>query len=536
MTALAAWLILAATSFAQTNVPDAEPQTQIDGEREQIVRELRQKLASSPGAVEALAQRIARSRIADRIAPEGDDSTRLEGLRVWIKQNPDEAAGLMAGLAKDDAEGSHDFESAVLGAVPIRLVKNPHAAGNLLSRLKKSGEESSLLKKAAEDMPEEEKREILRSMFEGRGGQSAKVVSPKDAGGAGENVKSAPGAAAIAGDFYDRLGRSNLRGYSPQLQALQSELNRNRPPGAPALIETGKLDFATLSYPAWAMRYDINKLALRLRYERNLALARALGRELSPEQLVDARIEAELEAAARMALSARQARRRLILERALAALENFSRTAAQSQNPRLIGPALLAELSREQGEAARWISLASVEQERDALAEPAEIPGAALSALIDSLNVDAQAKRGYKERGAELSRRRAAVLDVYASAAQSLESAAWSSEKTKIAAQLDAARARKQGLAAAIADYFAVPSRVAELAKPLPRWRAWLNRLILYLRPSSSAAARLRAAQKERELFTEVFYRIAAGDWPAARGLLVMGTGTTVPNLPPNAN
>ena len=100
-------------------------------------------------------------------------------------------------------------------------------------------------------------------MFEGQGAQSGRVLTMDKDGRAG--AKGEGPAPALADSYYDRLSAGNLRGYSPQLLAMQSALNQRRPPGAPALVETGKLDYLTLSYPGFGMKFDVENLERRMR-------------------------------------------------------------------------------------------------------------------------------------------------------------------------------------------------------------------------------------------------------------------------------
>ena len=231
---------------------------------------------------------------------------------------------------------------------------NPGAKKNVFGRLTKAAKDSSLIKKQTDEMGEDERRELLRTLFEGKGKLNPSVITQKDDGKSSTEKPAAGPATAFSG-YYDRLSGGNLRGYSPQLLSLQSALNSRRPPGAPHLVETGKLDYATLSYPGHGMRYDLGNLDERLRRERIVQLARLAGQTLTARDWKDPDLEAKLRAKAPAdKLSPRLARRAALLEKARKAVADFDAAAAKSKDANAITKGLLVELGRDQ----RWIAAA----------------------------------------------------------------------------------------------------------------------------------------------------------------------------------
>jgi hypothetical protein len=290
-----------------------------------LSRTMQETLRRDPSVADSLAARIERSDIGERISGATDPAQRLADIRKWVDANPDSAAHLAIGLAQDDQAGNHNFEETVLRNTDRSFkIDSARVRDSTYGHLRKSGLDSKLMRSDGE-MTEEERREILKTMFEGQGSMSNQIITEAKSGQRPGGAAGAAGAGLAAG-YYDRLSRLNLRGYSPQLMALQSALNLRSVPGAPKLLETGKLDYETLSYPAYGMHYDLRNLESRMRLQENYELARLAGLEgkYKPEQLLDPSVEAVLkQKAAGAKTSPHFVARRLALERATAALRDF---------------------------------------------------------------------------------------------------------------------------------------------------------------------------------------------------------------------
>ncbi len=363
-----------------------------------MVDQVAQKLKDDPTLASPLAQRIARSSVAQSISPMGDPAE----IAQWVRANPDSAAVLAVGFAQDDATHSQSFENSLQAQATgpkKHLEFNPESKRGLMGRLNKASQDSKLMRKD-EQMSDEEQREILKTMFEGTGSQSNKIITQEEKGGPPDQNKSATG---VPSNYFDRLSRGNLRGYSPQLQALQSALNGRRAPGAPKLIETGRLDYETLSYPGYGMRYDVANLDAQLRAERAWAIAQALGIQVrSREQLSDPSFQADLDrraAAKGVKLSPGFERRRAAVERAAAALKDFDAAALPAKDPLKISRSLILGLGARQKEAARWITAASLEEELDRLEAEQGFLSPELVEMIRRCPVGEGDKAAYGRRG-----------------------------------------------------------------------------------------------------------------------------------------
>lgn len=492
-------------------------------------QELREKMArrlrSDPAAVVALAERINRSKVSAGITRANDEQTRMVEISDWILKNSDQAAWLGLGLAQDDKEGSKKFETLI--SRDTKLVLNPNSDKGIYGNLSKSSKKSRLMKKAAdEEMSSEEQREILKTMFEGQGNQSNRIITqeeqfdPDKAKAAG-----APGAtgANFSQSLYDRLSASNLRGYSPQMAALQSALNRRRVPGAPKLIETGKLDYETLSYPSYSMKWDLGNLEKRLRYERAYALARLLGKTLTQNELLDPAVEAKLksEAAAKGGrISPRFDRRTRALERAAAAIDGFDETALAAKDPAQISRALLVSLGAGEKEAARWITVASLEDELQRLDLEENFLSAELLAMIDQASVDDGTKQAYKNRGQELLKSVKALKANDERAIALLESEQWLANLGAVEATLNQNSSLRHNLSRNIATYANTAFRFAQLADRRAGWRRMLDEYLKRFLSSNSYVRALKRAEAERAVLKDVFMKIAMGNMDAAHTIL----------------
>ena len=506
---------------AQEDAPTVESAPETDP----AVIKVGDKLKNDPAFLDAVAARLARSQLIGRLTTDPSEGARLAAAKDWIASDPDAAAHVALGLARDDASGASNYENALLAQLGTSYGNNPGADKNLFGRLRKSAKDSNLLKKQDRDMSEDEKREILRTLFEGQGSESGKVLTMQDDGKA-SSEKPATGSATAFNIMYDRLSAGNLRGYSPQLRSLQNALCARRPPGAPALVETGKLDEATLSYPAYGMSYDVGNLEQRIRQDRLLALARLAGRTLSARDWKDQNLEAAL--AVRVSadkLPPRLQRRAALAAKARAALAAFSAAAAKAKDPNAITRGLLVELGRRQKETARWIAAAALEEELSRL-EPLEgflTPG--LRAAIDAAPVASAERDAYQRRGAAL-QARIAALKANADKAQGLLSSdAWSGALAAVDKLVAENQDLKRDLGRDVDDFSRVPFRVAESRVSEPRWRVWLDDLAVKWAPSleySRGAARRRGRLSR---FLAAFGLIASGDANGAHAALVDETG-----------
>lgn len=525
---LALWLSPAAPARAQDDPAPAGAQGEADSDDAQVEADVRGKIQSDPAVADSLAARIERSKIGPNISAAGERQRRLADIRAWIEANPQAAARLAVGLARDDANGTTAFEDLVTSSVEgSHLSINPRYkyGKGLYGNLNRHAHDSKLAKQQSDDLSDEEQREILKNMFEGQGGQSNKIITQKAEGKKpGEAERGGtPGRGTLSSAYYDRLSQSNLRGYSPQLQALQSALNLRRAPGAPRLIETGKLDYETLHYPAYGMRFDVGNLQRRLDYEKALTLARLLGEErgYTPEQLADPAVQKQLAAkAAGKALPEAFARRQAALARAAAALADFEQAAAAAKDPARVSPALLVELGGKQKEAARWITVASLEEELQRLdAELATITPDLYQTVQQCPAAPAE-REAYMHRGewfeAALKKLRADDSEAIAR----LQAEDWAANVAGVEARLASGGALRKDLSRNLEDYRSTAYRFAQSADGRPAWRQSVDGMVVRFLPGTSYARRLRSLESERSRLKDVFAKIAAGDLDAAHMVL----------------
>lgn len=491
------------------------------GDAEQVER-MKELLRGDPSVAAALVERILRSRLADRFSAASEEDGRRADIARFIAEDPDSAAQVAIGLARDDAESSHRYENVLLKNTRSKLAFNPNSRKGVLGRLKKASDDSRLMSKQDnEKMAEEEKQELIKTMFEGEGSQSGRVLTMEKDGDARAPAETA--AAALAGSYYDRLSAGNLRGYSPQLLAMQSALNRRRPPGAPALIETGKLDHLTLSYPGFGMRFDVDNLERRLRREQIAALAAILGRPVSEHDAEDPTFLALLlkqAAGAGRTLAPRLAARAAAVAKARAALEAFMARAEAAKDPANITRALLHDLGRLQRDGARWIAVAALEEELGRVENEEGFLTPELLAAIEAAPVPSDAKAAYKRRGEGYKTRLQGLKTNAAEALALLETGAWERQAAQAEKLIAQNGALRRDLSHDIADYSKVPFRIAESRVVMARWRVYAEDLAMRWLPSSSLAK--TAAQRRGRLarYRDIFIKIASGETASARRLL----------------
>jgi hypothetical protein len=519
--------LAAALLFLPASMPAAAQETPAVTTAEETdpqVIAVRDKMKNDPAFLDAVAARMARSQLVTRLTDDRSEAGRLAAAKAWIDDDPGAAARVALGLAADDAAGNDNYEKALLTQLGKSYEANPGAQHNLYNRLRRTAKDSTLVKKQSENMSADEKSEIVRKMFEGEGSASNKVI--KDNPGDGKAAPAAAGASTAFNGIYDRMSAGNLRGYSPQLLALQSSLSARRPPGAPALVETGKLDEATLSYPSYGMSYDIGNLSQRNRQDRILALARLTGTTLTARDWKDPDVEAKLAAKVPEGkLPPRLKRRAELEEKARAALAAFSAAAAKSKDPSAITRGLLIELGAKQKETARWITAAALEEELSRLEPFENFLTPELLAAIDAVAVVPPERDAYKHNGQALQSRVAAVKLNAEKAQGLLESDGWAGALAAVDKLIAENQNLKRNLGRDIDDFTRVPYRISEASVVQPRWRVWADDLAVKWAPSLAYSRGVALRRGRLSRFLAVFGMIASGDDNGAHAALVGETG-----------
>jgi hypothetical protein len=485
---------------------------------------MRQQLESDPGLQEALVDRIFQSKIAAAISTESDDSKKRSDVRDWVKSDLRSASEIALGLARDEAEGTHLFENTLVKQLRVSYRRKNTDRG-AFGVLKSAAKTSKLTTLTDQQAGEEERREALRNLFEGKGSQGERVITGQAPEGKAAGAQT-PASAALATSFYDRLSAGNIRGYSPHLMALQSALNTRRPPGAPALIETGKLDHATLSYPAFGLKYDLGNLEERLRRARIAELATLGGVQLTERDMKDPGLEARLLAKVPAdKLKKRFAARAAANERARAALAAFEAAAGKSKDPSQITKGLLVELSGRQREAARWLTAASLEEELARIESEEGFLTADLLAAIDAAPAPAPVRESYKRRG-ESYKERLAKLKANAQASlDALMSDAWLSRIGEIDRMMAENQGLRRNISRDISDFRLVPFRVGEAVLKQPRWREILDDLLIKYAKGTSYGREVANRRGKLARFLSIFGQIASGDLDGAHLSLVNAEG-----------
>ncbi len=522
--ALLGLLFLTATVHSQESEP-ATPEGQVvEEDRTAAIAELKAKLEADPGLLEALVDRVLASKIAGAISSESDATKKRTQVREFMKNDLGSAAEIAMGLQRDQDSGTHLFENTV-----TRHLRQTFRRGNTnrgaFGVLKGAAKTSKQMGKPDNEAGDDERREIMRNMFDGLGAQGERTITGSAPEGKPASDTPAP-SAALANTFYDRLSAGNIRGYSPQLMALQSSLNQRRPPGAPALIETGKLDHATLGYPAHALKYDLANVEDRLRRARIAELANLAGVRLTERDMKDPGLEAKLLAKVPAdKLKKRFAARAAANARARAALDAFEATAAKSKDPNQITKGLLIELSGKQREASRWLTAAALEEELARIESEEGFMTADLLAAIDAVPAPAPVRESYKRRGEAYAARLAKLKANAQGALDALQSDAWLSRVGEIEKMLAENSGLRRNISRDVSDYRLVPFRVGEAVLKQPRWREILDDLLVRYLKSTSYGREVASRRGKLSRFLSIFGQIASGDLDGSHLALVNAEG-----------
>ncbi|MEK7656704.1 MAG: hypothetical protein AAB412_03040 [Elusimicrobiota bacterium] len=500
------WLLCAGAAFA-AQAPEVRP-TAASGEEDDSLRRLARTLRGDPEASDRVAERIFRSRIAEDLANSPDPELGLAKIRQWVKKNPEDAAALALGFAKDDAQGTHDFEDSLFRGVNRLFEVNPDFNRGIFGKLKLAGAESQAAMRD-DGLDDDERTELLRKFFEGGAPASEKVGSPGSQGGPSGGL----GAASAGSGSYDRLSAANVSGYSPQVQAWQSEMNRSLVPGAPRLVETGRLDHATLRHPVYALDHDIRKLESSFRAQRASAQARSLGQEarLRAGDLADEKVQAELDRSAGGKDFLRHAaRRRKALAAASKARDIFSARADEAKEASRVTAALVKELSRLRREAARRIAAAAALEEMDLLEGAGPVLSPRLRETIARTPVEEGLRVRYLLRGEGLERARQETLGRLAQGLELLESSGEQEKLDEAGRALGAARIEARGLLRLMEEYSLVPERLSALGPAPSGFKDRIKARLARFLPNARFARAWREQGEERRSLEEAFRRVAA--------------------------
>ncbi|MBI4347454.1 MAG: hypothetical protein HY553_11405 [Elusimicrobia bacterium] len=512
---------LAAGAWAQV-APDVGRAAEVQNEETALVARAAEALRDDASMRDSLARRLLASSLADQLSGgETDPEKAKEAVAQWIAEHPEDAANLAVGFAKDDESGTKEFEISLRERVSRSLALNPERYHGILGVLSAAGKESKLIKKLEKKMDEEEQRELVKRLFEGQGGEQGRVLKQPEGDGKGSGSGGGASPSAVAGSSaYDRLSELNPSGYSPEVLSLQSQLNAQRPPGAPKLIETGRLDYTTLAYPTYALRSDLGRQSGSAAAREAWAVARALGREreFTAEQYSLQGVQASLAKAGKgVKLPPRVVRRKEALERARAAIAEFEAEAARMQQPSAIHRAGLRTLSAKQKEASRWLVIASLEADVERLEAESGFWTADLENLVKTAPAAEHARQAFLGRGKAVRERLARIQARDQAALAILLSSDYAARWRQMEGELAEGNRLRQGLSRDIQLVSRVPGQLHSAYRPVPRWRAWLESALIKLAPTTRIAREASARERRASGWSEAFGLVAAGDFVRAQ-------------------
>lgn len=511
---------LLASGARAADPPSISNEAAVETEEDRAVLDIAKRLMEDAGARVALRDRILRSSLGAKVQKSDDAAISSQEADQWIREHPIDSARLAYGFAQDDAHGTKTFEASLTHRIQRLFQLNPKRYTGIFGRLNAAGQESKKIKLEL-NISEEEQRESLKRIFDGQSGTLEKAPSGPQSGGGGNVGPASGGPSTFAGAaVYDRLSTTNPTGYSPYVQAYQSRLNQRRVPGATKLVETGKLDAATLLHPFFELRFDIDRLHAGWRYQKAWTLAGmlGLGRELGPDKLKDPNVLAELEKkGAGKELSERFAKRLKTLEQAADATRAFRELAEQAKDRSKITPAFLKELGRRQKNAARWITAASLEEDVQRLEALSGFWGVELRDRIQACPAEESARAAYLSQGDKLNDRIKKALELETRSLADLGSNAYIELWDQLDKRVSEAKRLRAGLEDEVGILSTVPYRMLDAHPARAWWRILFDRWIVRLAPRSSWARRIVQREAAASRMLDVFMKVAAGNYAAAR-------------------
>ena len=220
-------------------------------------------------------------------------------------------------------------------------------------------------------------------------------------------------------------------------------------------------------------------------------------------------------------LSQRFIARAAAVDRAKSALASFAAAAEKSKDPNQITKTLLIELSVRQREAARWLTVASLEEELARIESEEGFLTADLLAVIAAAPAAAAVRASYKRRGESYEERLAKLKENARQSLDALRSDGWLSQIAAIEKRMAESRGLRRDLSRDMSDYRLVAYRVAENSFKQPRWREILDDVIVTYAKSTSYGRKVAGRHRRLSCFTAIFGQIASGDLEGAHLSLV---------------
>lgn len=461
--------------------------------KDEVLKEIEERLLKDEPAARGLARRLLNSSLKSYFGGISNREEDLDRVVEWIRTNPHSAAQLAFGFAQDDAEGTSSFESSLYERVIRYYTVNPNATRGLLGTLLAAGQSSAELLKL-EGMDEEQSRDAVKRFFEGESTTTGKTPTGppgsagKPPGGPGG---STPPALAGAG-IYDRLAASNLKGHSPEVLYFQSSYNALRIPGAPKLVETGRIDYETIRFPFYQIGYDLRNLETGLADLRK----RAGG---VPDRV-------------RGASSVEEG-----IRRAREALARFDAGAGAFRDQDRITLADLKALGSRQREAARRVTSAWIGLEAARLDELSSFMTPELLRLIRGASVYPEVREAYEREAGGLQER----IEASRRELKGIEGLLGREDYLSWIAEIESRTARtgriRRKLRQDIRQYVTTPYKLHEAHMALLQkswWRELLDSLILRFLSSSRWARRIRDEKAAFAFQRGRFAGIASGRYP----------------------
>ncbi len=208
------------------------------------------------------------------------------------------------------------------------------------------------------------------------------------------------------------------------------------------------------------------------------------------------------------------------LERARRVLADFDEAALLSKDPAKITPRLLRSLGSKQKEAARWITLASLEEDLMRLEAEEGFLNPELLKAIGALPLSKEAISAYKRRGKSFQDKIAKIKSNDQNAKELLLSAQWPRYLVRVDKIIAENAFLRKNLSRDIRNYANTPYRLHSSFESKPAWRKALDIYIKRYLPTLSYSKRLKRRDRQFAAFKDIFIRIAQGDLDGAHRML----------------
>ena len=370
-------------------------------------------------------------------------------------------------------------------------------------------------------------------------------------------------------EFWDRQGlafrlnENQVAVYNRELQKMQRELNRARPPQAPFIPETGRYNYQMFAASWWRLKLQLDQLELAARLDRMVAMAELLGEQKKDQNFFDRddpdkvneKFEADLAAQARAKVYSHKGRtysawdvaqaktkvRAGYLGQAAYGIACFHSVMDRLKAAEAITDQKVKALGMGERYVMRYLSLACLEAQKYAVRNwierfDPESPDARMVAEgLRAMTMDGKDKSRYRVEGEKLRSRLERLMAGFGRVEDALFKTDYASRLDLGQAALNRSQKELSEIGADYELYTTAPGMILALKSQAGAWLpscsgsadprqwswGWLRRAVADARVHSGYSEGMREAARSLPAYEDIARMVGRGDYQGARQAVI---------------